>query len=245
MVGEGDQWARAERRWSAALSKAGTGHFDMADFEARMGPPWSEWTEPRRRAVLNRLVTLTASAVLMGTAAVVRMNDYDGLEEAAKQRLGSPYVLAACACVGVIAHWCEKHGVEDRVAYVVEGGDPRFREALAQIVEESDDFKNRMRIGSIAPGSKRDVPPLQMAGILAWEVTRHAPRRLGFDRARPRRSMERLLDAVPLETEYFDARALRMMAVRHTPEDYKRSAEMFGMAMRANRGSTEAGCVRR
>lgn len=173
------------------------------------------------------------------------MNDYDGLGEDLKQRAGSPYVLAARARAGAIARWCEKQGVEDKVAYVFEGGDPRFREALAQIVEESDDFKNRMWIGSIVAGSKPEAAPLRMAGILAWEVTRHAPRRLGFDSTRPRCSMERLLDTVPLETAYFDARALRMMAVRHAPEDYKRSAEMFGMAMRADPGSTGAGCVRR
>ena len=241
-VGESDQSARGQGRWSAALSKAGAECFHMTDFEAKQEPPWSEWTEQKRRGVLDRLVTLTASSVLMGTAAVVRMDDYDGLAKDVRRRVGSPYLLAACACVSAIARWCEGQGIDEKVMYVFEGGDlglPQFREAPAQLVEKSDDFKNRMRLLSITVGSKRDVPLLQMAGILAWEVTHHMPRCLGFDSTPARRSMERLLEAVPVEAEYFDARALRAAADRHTPEDYARAAEIFGMAMKADRKSPD------
>ena len=215
----------------------------MTDFEAKTEPPWSEWTAPKHHAVLNRLVTLTASTMLMGAAVIVRMDDYDCLETDVRQRVGSPYFLAACSCVGVIARWCERQGVKERVKYVAEGGDlglPGFRDALAQIIEKPDDFKNRMRILSITVGNKRDFPLLQMADILAWEVTRHAPRCLGFDTTPARGSMRRLLEAVPVETEYFDARALRAAADRHTPEEFKRGGEVFGMAMKADRNRTDA-----
>jgi hypothetical protein len=219
-VGEGGRWARCERRWRAALSKAGTVHFDMTDFEAKKASPWNEWTEQKRRAVLDRLVTLTMSTALMGTAGVVRMDDYDGLEEDAKRRLGSPLALAASTCVRAIAYWCERQGINEKVAYVLEGGDPalpRFREALSQVMDQSDDFKNKARIRSMTVACKREVPFLQMASILAWEVAYHAPRCLGVDRRRTRRSMDRLLEALPLQIEYLDARALRTAANRHTP----------------------------
>jgi hypothetical protein len=214
-----------ERRWRSALAKVGIEHFDMADFEDKKAPLWNEWTDQKRRAVLNRLVTLTASTVLTGAAAVVAMDDYDALEEDVRHRIGSPCLLALCTCVGAFARWCEQlQGTTEKVHYVLEGdgvGLPQYRQALARLIEESDDFKNSMRILSITVERKQHVPFLQMADVLAWEVTRHMPGCLGLDRPPARRSMQRLLEAVPLDAEYFDAHALRETANQRIPERYR------------------------
>ena len=241
-ISDDRQWAQGERRWRGALTKAGIEYFRMADFEEKKMPPWSEWTHQKRRAVLNRLVTLTASTVLTGVAAVVAMDDYDALGEDVRHRIGSPCLLALCVCMGALARWCEQlQGTTEKVQYILECdrlGLPQYREALARLIEESDDFKNKMRVHSITVERKQDVPFLQMADILAWEVTRHMPRCLGVDRTPARRSMDRLLEAVPVAAEYFDAPALREMADQRSPERYKRAPEMCGMAMRTDRSST-------
>jgi hypothetical protein len=243
-IGDDRQWAEGGRRWRRALAKAGIEHFDMADFEDKTGPPWSEWTDQKRRAALNRLVTLTASTVLMGAGAIVAMDDYDGLEEDVRQTIGSPCLLALCTCVGLFARWCEQvQGTSEKVRYVFEGnglGIPQYEEALARLIVESDDFKNGMRVQSFTVARKEHVPFLQMADILTWEVTRHVPRWRGLDRTLTRHSMDRLLEAVPLNAEYFDAQALRDAGSQRTPERFKRAPELCGMSMRTGPSSTNA-----
>ena len=243
-IGDDRQWVQGERRWRSALAKAGIEHFDMADFEDKKTPPWSEWTDQKRRAILNRLVTLTASTALTGTAAVVAMDDYDALEEDARHKIGSPCLLALCACIGAFARWCEQlQGTTERVQYVLEGdrlGLPQYGHALARLIGESDDFKNRMRILSITVERTQHVPFLQMAEILAWEATCHLPRDARLDHPPARRSMDRLLEAVPVAAEYFDAHALREMANQHIPERYRRAPEMNGTAMRTDRSRNGA-----
>jgi len=129
------------------------------------------------------------------------------------------------------------------VQYVLEGdalGLPQYRHALARLIGESDDLKDRMRILSITVERTQHVPFLQMAEILAWEATYHLPRYAGRDHPPTRRSMGRLLEAVPVAAEYFDAQALREVANQRIPERYRRVPEMNGTAMRTDRSRTGA-----
>lgn len=236
-LGEESAWDRCQEQWHQALADCNLALFHMTDFEAQQAPPWDRLND--RDALLSRLVTFTTETAQVGAATVVRMDDYKALDNDTRRQVGKPFYLAACICIGVIARWCVNHGINEKVAYFFESGDmglPAFADAVRRIVTASDSFRTAMKIHSVTTGSKRDWPLLQTADILAWEIGHHIPKRFEFEQGPIRPSLDRLL-SIGVETEYLDGKALRAIAGKHTPEEYKRMADIFGIAVKRERRS--------
>jgi hypothetical protein len=206
----------------------------MTDFEAKKKSPWSDLPEAERAKLLDRLVGLIVETVRVGIVVAVRTDHYAALDRATKREIGKPYQLAANVFLGVVARWLIDESIDEKAAYFCETGDlgqPGFRDSITAIIKSSDAFKQQMRIHSVTVGSKDEFVLLQTADLLAWEVTRHLPKRLGLVRQPIRLSLQKIFDAVPLEMEYFDDRALRAVAAQHTPGNYERVAERFGLSI--------------
>ena len=144
---------------------------------------------------------------------------------------------AAGVCLGVIARWCKERGITEDVAYFFENGDmglPGFADAVGRIVKASRTFKTQMGIHSVSAASKADFPLLQTADILAWEVGRQIPKRLGVEQTPIRPAFDRLL-SVNVEIEYLDGAALRTLADHSTEEECRRMADLYGMRIKRTR----------
>lgn len=237
LVGDAEPWSRCEELWGAALQRAGIAvPFRMADFETRQEPPWNAITDEARGILLDRLLEIVAAAPTFGVAAVVRLDEYEALDRATRDRLGKPYVPAADICLAVVARWLSDHGLTERVAYFFESGDvglPGFRDAIHRIITASDQFKDAMRILSVTTGRKRDFRLLQTADLFSWEVTQQIPKSLGLSREPMRPSLDRLLASVPVEVRYLNGDALRGLgARRHSAEELQRVAARLGISLR-------------
>lgn len=225
-VADVEAWARCQEQWGTVLAEADISVFHMAE----------EKDSPVLGSLVELIITMAEDG--LGFAAVIRKADYAALDEATKRSVGRPFALAAKVCLGVVARWLADHRIHEDVAYVCEFGDPGlpgFQKVITEIADASEAFKTQMRIHSVTVEAKGKSPMLQTADVLAWEITRHLPKRLGLDPAPIRPSLERILDAVPIEVEFFDAEALQRVSARHSPEMYQRVANQFGVRLKPQR----------
>jgi hypothetical protein len=231
-VGDKKRWSRFQKKWRDVRKTSGIDFFHMADYEARR-PPYDSWSERKRKAVLDRLISLTRETADFGAITLLPKSEFDSLDKRTRNRFNdNPYLWCASYCIGLIARRLEREKINESVMYIFESGDqgePEFKHAMARLVETSEAFRRRFRIYSIMPGLKHEIPALDSADFLAWETTRYVPIKVGAASGPMRDSVKRVLEVVPMETLYMDEAGVLSLIERNTPAYVAAMAKEFGL----------------
>lgn len=120
------------------------------------------------------------------------------------------------------------------VMYVFESGDqgePQFKHAMTRLLQISARFREEYQIHSIVPGLKRQFPGLDSADFLAWEAAQYAPITAGVNSHPVRLNMQKIRQAVPIESCYMDKASIESLRNSHTPAYMKELANEFGVKL--------------
>ncbi len=194
-VGRSTGWQTFNRKWRGLLRRNDLPYFRMTDFVARIGP-YKDWSEPKRLAVMKRIVALASDASRLRVAATLLPDDYDRLPLEDKARIPSPYGLCLSACIARTAALFRGQGIAEPVDYVFESGDEgqgTVKQTLDEIFEKPA-ARTKYAYGSLRFAGKTDFPALQLADILAYETGRFVPFVLGWDTSPVRKGFQAMLD---------------------------------------------------
>lgn len=177
-IGYSAQWDHFERLWNEALAQHGVPYFHMKEMADPSGP-FAKWLPPRNHsdevaAYFKDLVAAIKKCGLYMVASTVWLKDLERFNREVGAGLQA-YPLAAHACLSMIA---EKYddplqpimAVFDRVEKV----DSKLATARSYLVGETFMYPGLCdHIASTwlpAAATSRDVPGLQAADLIAWEV---------------------------------------------------------------------------
>ena len=76
------------------------------------------WPEPKRLAVMKRIVALASGTARFGMGARFLLDDYERLPDEDFELLPDPYGLCLTACIGKTAQTLHRRGIRDDVEYV-------------------------------------------------------------------------------------------------------------------------------
>ena len=215
-VGRASQWRIFNRKWRKLLCENDLLFFRMADFVARVGP-YEGWSDPKRLAVMKRIVALGSDGSRLRVAATLLPDDYDRLPDEDRARIPDQYGLCLTACVGRIAAIFRAQGIKEPVDYVFESGDDGQGTVKARLEEifRSRASRTKYAFGSLNFAGKTDFPALQLADILAYETGRFVPVVLGWDTSPVRQCFQAMLDdGNPYASMLFDLEELSKLARR-------------------------------
>lgn len=168
-VAENTDWAAFDRLWQEALHDAGAPYLHMREFAHRVGA-FQGWTEEQRRALLGRCVKALNSIPAVAVGAAVSIADFNALNSEARSALRDPFF---CCFQEVV------HGVVLNALF--EPADTRVRMVFSQQDEFGASAKQLWsvmaetiyvghRVGSLEFANMREVPALQAADLLAYEL---------------------------------------------------------------------------
>ena len=152
-----DQWRSFDRKWAEVLDDAGLEWFHMTDFEARSEPPYSDWTEKRRREILGNLLD----------AAVDHVPNVTGYHVDIKTTVQRGYedIVAKLTKDWAIFTYGSKEPVTMILAHHPQYGAQR----IARYFDLWND-DGLLNFGGI--GHPKRLMPLQLADIIAYEMAR-------------------------------------------------------------------------
>lgn len=222
-VSHADMWVDFSAHWQMALNDFGVDCFHMSDFANRV-KPYEGWTEPERQQRLTRLLGIVAEHTLASTAVVIPCKAFDSaFSDRAKAICGGPYGLAAIACFMYLAETLREEKIDGWVNYVFESG-AHGSGQLATLFNANyrdPEQRERLRLLSLRFDDKR-LFPLQAADMLAYELFKESPRRLGQGE-RPARYPLKALANRPRKWGYLSEDELRkwahILSVRTALED--------------------------
>ena len=175
-VGYSNQWDHFERLWAEALDHHGVPYFHMKEMNdpngvfAKWLPPQDH--EPARRAFFKDLVAAIRKSGLYMVSSTVWIKDVERFNLEKGLAL-EPYPLAAYSCMSLIAMNYDDlpvTAVFDRIEKV------ESKLAMARSYADSDRHAYPGLCDTIAtswlpkPLTSREVPALQAADLIAWEV---------------------------------------------------------------------------
>ena len=171
------QWRKFSRKWHSALRQIGIESFHMNKYENRIGE-YADWPEIKRVGVIKRLQRIIKEHTIYSCSFSMDKVAFDEeispeLRRAVYAR--SPYGFNAFSCMSELSAWCEEHGFKEPINYVFahlqkQGGDldSFFNQALRDAK-----IKAALRLtGTWTKGLAKDVPQLQAADILAYEINK-------------------------------------------------------------------------
>lgn len=182
------RWRKFQREWREVLKEAGVAFFHMSKYEARKGE-YENWPQEKRVRILKKLHSIILKYYIQSVATTVILSDYNELTEREKLAFGHPHVMAVIACMKDISIWGDYFGYREPMAYIFEAGSDHEGEMNRMFRSRAGDeeFKRHYRFGSWAFVDKRDMPPLQAADILAYEITKETSRQRDAGNTRPLR----------------------------------------------------------
>ena len=120
-------------------------------------------------------VTVILDSGIVGVGTGVVIEAFNKLPEAAKDRLGSPYLMCMRYILAEVAKRAEMfigHSGE-KIAYVFDNHPKWSIEAHVLYNSLQTQFEEEYRMGTVAFGKKEDFMPLQAADRLAYETYKH------------------------------------------------------------------------
>ncbi len=168
-VADEADWARFDPVWQAALSTYDVPYLHMREF-AHKRRCFAGWAEERRRGLLAACVSAINSVPAVAVGAAISVDDFNKLPDPAKEGFLDPFFC----CFQEAVRGAAIRGVFDapmeKVRMVFSQQD-EFRGravALWEALSATIDVKHRM--DTITFANMRDVPGLQAADLLAYEL---------------------------------------------------------------------------
>ncbi len=166
----------------------------MTEFENRQGY-FTSWDETERQERLNYLLGLIKRYTFSSIAFVVLKRSFDDiLSDEAKLLCGDAYGLACIGCWNNLTLRLKQPNIDGYINHVMESG-AKGSSALLQIYDEGGkdaQWIKDTRTLSVSFQDKRNLPPLQAADIMAYEVYKHAQRQFGAEQRPPRYPLKQL-----------------------------------------------------
>jgi hypothetical protein len=157
-----EEWEALSLRWSALLEKFGLPFFHMTDFEARK-PPFHELTNPDRLALLSGLLDI----------AVEHASEFVGFigqPESGKAALVDAYETGLAKATREMA--IDMHLSGQQLTVVFARHTEFSAERIGRWFDLWADADNSLVFGGV--GNPNDLCPLQVADIVAYEISRDA-----------------------------------------------------------------------
>ena len=170
------EWARFDKQWQSALEKNGAPYLHMREF-AHFRGPFREWTEKKRRSLLGQCVAAINSVHAIAVGAAMSVEDFRTLDHEGQSRMQDPFFCCFQEVVRGVA-LNAAFETEDYQANMIFSQQDEFRPKVMKLwnaMRQNSDVRTRM--GSLVFRDMRDVPALQAADLLAYEL-RHFYHRL-------------------------------------------------------------------
>jgi hypothetical protein len=161
-IASGEEWTRFSKEWRSVLERAGISAFHMRDFAHSKGD-FRDWTEEKRRAVLNQLLETIARNVMVGLGFTSRVVDAEP-----SMQFPNAYESALVSC---LLHVAGLSARSERKVSVVFARHEEFRGARIQRFFDIVNFGGA-QLATFAVSDPRNVEPLQAADIVAYELQR-------------------------------------------------------------------------
>jgi hypothetical protein len=192
------QWKKFEKQWGSALRSVALEDFHMKEYEGRRGD-YEGWPNIRRVNFLKRLHRIIKDHVIFGCSYTLDRSAFDALvDENWKSAFGtkSCYGFAVFSCLDELSRWCDRNGYEDEKIHHVfahmqkQGSD---LDAIFNALLKEPALKQSVKLtGMWSKGLAKDVPQLQAADILAYEINKQAINTFGTGTREIRKSLQNL-----------------------------------------------------
>lgn len=159
--------------WDSILKRNNLLFFHATRFKTGKEAPYSAMSETDKEALLDQLVRIMCVRQRMTFSCAIPIADYESaITEEEKQRYGSAYSWAVQWCWTIIRLWCEKHGYDDPIPFVVESGakDEEHLSVVFNKIVADPLMKKLYRLHSMVCGAKTDFVGLQAADIIANSI---------------------------------------------------------------------------
>lgn len=166
-----EKWRRFDREWMRLLADEGIHALHMREFVPSRGV-FKDWDEPRKAALLDRLIAETKRGVhkIFVTAVVLPHYHAFNAQYQLSETIGGPYALAQGACVTQAFQWLydTKPRHDGAGFYVAHGdnGQGRFMQMMQRekaIIPE---------VAKTVNAAGETITPFQAADFIAWEYRR-------------------------------------------------------------------------
>jgi hypothetical protein len=200
-----EQWTKFNVKWKSALeAEPKIDYFHMCDFEFG-APPYTDWSDSVRKERLQRFHTILKEHTIFNCASVVSRDDFDTVPI---KRYKLPnfdyYTFNVIVCMDEIASWCRKNNHNEPIRYffshIVKQG--AYLDEWFSYCLRHPELKKRYRMfESWSKGLMKDVPPLQAADIIAYEMNKRAANEYG----KTKQYFRPELDSLNLPPDRFNA----------------------------------------
>lgn len=192
-----EEWRKLGVRWKSELKrKPRIPFFHMTDYESRHRY-FSDWSNVMRVKRLQRFHQIMKDHIKYHFSGTVNRADIDTIfsKRKGKQPLLDYYFFGTVVCMDAISTWCEKNQYDKPIHYVFAHLDKQgsyFDEWFAHCLN-TPELRKRYRLASMwARGIMKDVPQLQAADILAYEMNKRAVNEFGEGKNFVRKSLDNL-----------------------------------------------------
>ena len=164
-----ERWQSFNAEWRAILAENNIGLLHMKEFYSCKDEPYASWTADEKMSFLLRLVdVIEIVAPPLGAMKSLA----GGLAQ--RDKIDEAYRQAYHACIRVAI---QRVAVFDKVHFVF-ASHPEISPVLLKQYHGwvTDGYKQVFdddRLGTITFGDPRDLPPLQAADFVSWELQRH------------------------------------------------------------------------
>jgi hypothetical protein len=165
-------WQQFNPRWNAALGKSGAPYLHMREYAHRTGP-FKGWTEERRRTLMADCLDAIKGLEIVMFTAVVRSSDFRALTAREQDALRDPYLICFQECLFGTSLVGYLNFPGDKVDVVYSQQDEFrkwFRKIFKHVKETTRDGHN---LGHLGFRSMVDCPGLQLADLIAYEMSHH------------------------------------------------------------------------
>ncbi len=165
------QWMLFEREWKEVLAA-----FEITAFHAQHFSKHKEeflgWEEPKRKALLRKLLSIINERAAFGFASTVHVKEFDAVFTGNDRRdIGSPYNLCCTACYLQIGHWAQRNYQVEPLALIFDAGHKNAGDVTNTFNAEIKKSENiAYRLGSLTFSDDKVMVPLQAADLAAYEL---------------------------------------------------------------------------
>lgn len=173
------QWTKLSSEWESATRpwNLSRGYFHMADFVSGFND-YAEWSENQKKKRLHQLIQIICEHVrVLVCNAVVHSDFKTAFERCPNKDIGTAYRFCAFLALPAVDRWRRRSPRRKPVALIFESGN-KLKNELGQLLSRLGDYdclREQYGISSLTEGSKKDMPPLQAADVIAYATYKCLP----------------------------------------------------------------------